>query len=123
MDLMFLFARPNYPVDAPPYILPSPLPQPTRRVKPVLIPETPQKTGVKRPFPLEIEDSVLDLAPTPKKPKLAERTTSRSDFGPSPSKKRRLEEDGVVVMDGPDEVLEDESIHLGSADIIIIDED
>ena len=79
---------------------------------------------MKRPLPLEIADGVLDLAPTPKKPKLSKQTTSRIGFGPSPSKKRRLEEDGVVVMDGPDEVLEDEaisSIQPESEDVIFID--
>jgi hypothetical protein len=54
--------RPNHPIDSAPYILPSPLPQPTRRVKPVPVPapETPVKTSIKRPLPVETE-GVLDL--------------------------------------------------------------
>jgi len=53
--------RPNHPIDLAPYILPSPLPQPTRRVKPVPIPETPVKTSTKRPLPVESE-GVIDLS-------------------------------------------------------------
>jgi len=96
------------------------------------MPETPQRTSTKRPLPVEDADGVIDLAPTPKKTKAtvvsnggpASGKKRKFEDGASPSKRRRLEEDGVVVMDGPDEVLD--SGEVGAApdsDIILIDDD
>jgi ubiquitin-like 1-activating enzyme E1 B len=75
---------------------------------------------------------VIDLAPTPKKPKAtavsngipAPGKKRKIEEGPSPSKRRKLEEDGVVIMDGPDEVLDPgEVAALPDSDIIVIDDD
>jgi ubiquitin-like 1-activating enzyme E1 B len=96
------------------------------------MPETPQRTSTKRPLPVEDADGVIDLAPTPKKPKATVASNGgptsgkkrKFEDGASPSKRRRLEEDGVVVMDGPNEVLD--SGEVGAApdsDIILIDDD
>ena len=116
--------RPNHPIDSPPYILPSPLPQLTRRFKPAPIPETPLKTSIKRPLPMEIEDGVLDLDPTPKKLRMDKQLKRKFAEGHSPSKRRRLEEDGLVEMDGPNEVLEDPGTEATrEPDVIVIDED
>jgi len=124
-------SRPNHPADASPFILPSPLPRPSRKEKIVPIPETPERKSAKRPLPVELEDGVLDLAPTPKKPKVnGHGATSNGkrkfEDAPSPSKRRRLEADGLVEMDGPDEVLDSGFVAAPDAldsDIIIIDDD
>ncbi|KAF9531343.1 hypothetical protein CPB83DRAFT_848881 [Crepidotus variabilis] len=124
---------PNHPIDAPPYVLPSPIPKLQTRPKPIVVtPETPQKAGVKRPLPVEMEDGVLDLEPTPKKPKPNLNGTKRKrDDHASPSKRRKLEEDGVVEMDGPNEILDEEPIAIENgtlngngtdSDIIVIDD-
>ncbi|KAH9475882.1 Ubiquitin-activating enzyme E1-like [Psilocybe cubensis] len=104
---------PNHPVDGPSFILPSPLPKPPPKVKPAPEPSTPPRTSQKRPLPVETEDGVIDLAPTPKKPRPGRTSTTNGssakkrklDDGSSPSKRRRLEEDGVVLMDGPNDDL------------------
>ena len=112
-------SRPNHPVDAPPFILPSPLPNPPKRVKPTPPPpETPSRNSAKRPLPEEDENGVIDLEPTPKKTKPTANATSKkrkAEETQSPSKRRRLEEDGLVLMDGLEDRLEDE-------DCIIIDD-
>ncbi|KAF8960670.1 hypothetical protein BDZ97DRAFT_1833068 [Flammula alnicola] len=117
---------PNHPADESPYILPSPLPRPPRKFKPIPVPETPKRTSTKRPLPVEDADGVIDLEPTPKKPKPATSTGQtlkrKWEDGPSPSKRRRLEEDGVVLMDGPDEVLEPEVPAVPDSDYIVIDD-
>ncbi|PPQ69264.1 hypothetical protein CVT24_000070 [Panaeolus cyanescens] len=100
-------------------IFPSPLPQPTRRIKPPPPPpETPVRTASKRPLPVEDLDGVIDLEPTPKKPRAAavpQQNPLKRKYEPSasPSKRRQLEDDGVVLMDGPDEVLD------GDGDIVM----
>ena len=75
---------------------------------------------------------MIDLAPTPKKPKAttvpnggpASEKKRKFEDGPSPSKRRRLEEDGVVVMDGPEEVLDFGEVGAAlDSDIILIDDD
>ena len=76
---------------------------------------------------MEDADGVIDLEPTPKKAKLSPPTLSalkrKFEDGPSPSKRRRLEEDGVVIMDGPDETLEltSSTAAILDADCIVID--
>ncbi|KJA18252.1 hypothetical protein HYPSUDRAFT_205501 [Hypholoma sublateritium FD-334 SS-4] len=119
----------NHPADALPYILPSPLPQPSPKKKAIPpAPETPQRTSTKRPLPVEDADGVIDLEPTPKKAKPSAPTLSalkrKFEDGPTPSKRRRLEEDGVVLMDGPDEALEPTSsaVAVLDADCIVIDD-
>ncbi|KAJ7694800.1 hypothetical protein B0H17DRAFT_931436 [Mycena rosella] len=102
----------DHPADAPPFILPDPLPRPPRRVKaPLPAPETPPPLPLKRRAPDDEggDDDIIDLEPTPKRPKL-----KAADEGiKSPSKKRRLDEDGLILMEGKDDVLDD--------DIIVID--
>ena len=75
---------------------------------------------------------MIDLAPTPKKPKgtavanggLASGKKRKFEEGASPSKRRRLEEDGVVVMDGPDEILDSGEVEaVPESDVILIDDD
>lgn len=89
-------------------------------------------------MPVELEDGVIDFAPTPKKPRInskvpvgtamegvtdqelnestGKKRKADAENG-SPSKKRRvLEEEGVVLMDSAEEVLEQEP------DYILIDD-
>ncbi|KDR70218.1 hypothetical protein GALMADRAFT_103373 [Galerina marginata CBS 339.88] len=124
---------PNHSADASPFILPSPLPKPPRKFKPVPAPETPQRSSTKRPLPIDDGIGIIDLAPTPKKPRVAAAVTNnlvagqkrKLDDGQSPSKRRRLEEDGIVLMDGPDEVLDPGELMnapQAEADYIVIDD-
>lgn len=129
LKLNFSFCSPNHPITEAPFILPSPLPRPVPKVKPPPAPVTPPRTSTKRPLPLELADGVLDLDPTPKKPKLAAgvvggKNKRKLEDTPSPSKRRRLEDEGLVVMDGPDEVLDSGDVmEISEADYIVIDED
>lgn len=124
--------RPDYPADAPPFILPDPLPEPSKKVKVKVQPETPPRTSVKRSLSvMEGEDGVIEIDPTPKKQRVernpglsASRTNgkrpenqspTKSREGESPSKRRRLEEDGLVMMDG-------ENDKLDVQDYIVIDD-
>ncbi|KAG6820463.1 hypothetical protein H0H93_000217 [Arthromyces matolae] len=97
---------PDHPVDSPPYILPSPLPQPQRKPKlppAESTPATPPRTSRKRSLPIDMNSDVIDLAPTPKRLKP---TTTSNDLE-SPSKRRRLDQDGLLLVDGPGELLDD----------------
>ncbi|KAF8908185.1 hypothetical protein CPB84DRAFT_1813393 [Gymnopilus junonius] len=86
-----------------------------------------------RPLPVENEDGVIDLAPTPKKPRIepaASVLMRRLEERQSPSKRRRLEADGLVVMDGPDDVLDSGEVagvvgvdQGGASEVIVIDDD
>ncbi|KAG6853168.1 hypothetical protein C0991_006418 [Blastosporella zonata] len=95
---------PDHPPNAPAYILPSPLPQPLRKEKVLSppTPATPPRTSTKRALPIDIDSDIIDLAPTPKRPKP---TVVRGEE--SPSKRRRLDEDGLLLMDGPGALLDD----------------
>ena len=109
LELNPSLGSPNHPITEAPFILPSPIPKPVPKVKPVPAPVTPPRTSTKRP--LELADGVLDLDPTPKKAKLAVgvvagKSKRKHEDNPSPSKRRRLEDEGLVLMDGPDEVLD-----------------
>ena len=120
---------PNHPITEAPFILPSPLPRPVPKVKLPPVPVTPPRTSTKRPLPLELADGVLDLDPTPKKPKLAAGFVAgegkrKHEDNPSPSKRRRLEDEGLVLMDGPDEVLDTGDVmEVPGRDYIVIDGD
>lgn len=127
LELNRSLGSPNHPITEAPFILPSPLPRPVPKVKLPPAPVTPPRTSTKRPLPLELADGVLDLDPTPKKPKLAagfvggESKRKLEDI-PSPSKRRRLEDEGLVLMDGPDEVLDTGDV-VEVRDYIVIDGD
>jgi len=100
--------RPDHPVDGPAMILPSPLPEPSKRAKPVVPqasspPSTPLRVQ-KRPAP----DGVDEAQPA----KRARTVTSLPNHSPSAS--RRLEEDGLVLLDRNGPVDQD-------VDIVVID--
>jgi len=84
--------RPDHPVDGPAMILPSSLPEPSKRAKPVPQAPSPPSTPLrvqKRPAP----DSVDEAQPA----KRARIVTSLPNHSPSAS--RRLEEDGLILLD------------------------
>ncbi|KAF8650727.1 hypothetical protein AX16_005100 [Volvariella volvacea WC 439] len=98
---------PNHPIDAPPFILPSPVPKPPAKVKPAVREPSPPRPAVKRAHP---DDEITEIEPAAKRV----RQSGADDDLASPSKKRRLEEDGLVMMGDANDMLEDE-------DVIIID--
>jgi len=100
----------NHPVDGPAMILPSPLPIPTKKAKPIISrssspPTTPVRVQ-KRPAP----DGVDDAQPA----KRARIVTAVPNHSPSAS--RRLEEDGFILLDGNGQMDEDDD-----NDIVVVD--
>ncbi|TFK50549.1 hypothetical protein OE88DRAFT_1713030 [Heliocybe sulcata] len=86
-----------------PLILPSPLPDPPRKVKvTVPPPSTPPK---KRAAP--DDEEVTELEPAMKR--LKTNGTAEPNLY-TPSKKRRLEDDGLVLLEAPNEKVEDDDI-------------
>lgn len=104
----------EHPVDGPAYILPSPLPKPVRKPKVARRPETITPplvvaNSLKRSAP--DDDVIEEVGPASKKA----RTTNGGAFPSplkSPSKKRRLEEEGLIMMDSAQDKLEDDVIEL-----------
>lgn len=103
---------PNHLEDSPPFVLPHPLPQPPKKVK-TRLPTTPLSSPVKatkRRAP--DEDSIMEEQPA----KRLKTSTNGSELDPStPRKKRQLEEDGLIILDGSEEGQDDD------AGIIVID--
>ncbi|KAJ7182602.1 hypothetical protein C8R43DRAFT_967541 [Mycena crocata] len=104
----------SHPTDAPPFILPDPLPRPPRKIKaPPPLPETPVRLPLKRAAPDTDEDGgddIIDLEPTPKRPRI--KATGNDEIIKSPSKKRKLDEDGLILMEGKDDRLDDDVIEI-----------
>lgn len=103
LTLMLVFARPNHPVDAPAWILPSPLPLPPRKARPV----TPPAASKKRNAP--DDDEIVEVEPSSKRAKI---NGPSAPALTSPSKKRRLEEDGLLLMDNANDQLRDDVIEI-----------
>lgn len=82
-------------------ILPSPLPKPPKVAKPIAQGATPPSTPRKRALDI---DGVPDGAPPAKR---AKPTKAPEVNLSSPSKKRRLEEDGLLILDNPDEKIDE----------------
>ncbi|KIM86615.1 hypothetical protein PILCRDRAFT_4528 [Piloderma croceum F 1598] len=93
---------PNHPVEAPPFVLPSPLPLPPRKARP----STPPSATLKRSAP---DDEILEIGPSTKRAKTND--TASIDIT-SPSKKRRLDEDGLILMESANDKLEDDVIEI-----------
>ena len=94
--------------------MPSPLPQPPRKVKPrAPTPTTPVQSR-KRPAP----DDVEEVEPSAKRSKIVVGNAGVTDAVPfTPSKKRRLEEDGLIMLDSAEEKIEEDA----DPDVIEID--
>lgn len=102
ISLILGLTSPNYPVDAPPFILPSPLPLPPQKARA----STPPPTTLKRSAP---DDEIFEVGPSTKRAKT--NGTTNVDIT-SPSKKRRLDEDGLILMDNANDRLEDDVIEI-----------
>ena len=93
--------RDGHTPNEPHLILPDPLPVPPKKVKPSTpAPETPP-TSLKRSAP--DDDGIEEITPPAAK-------RARTDVLASPSKKRRLEEDGLLLLESKDDKIEDEVI-------------
>jgi len=105
---------PNHSIDAPPFILPSPLPQPP--LKKVKLPppvETPPRPSLKRSLPTEDENGAIDFEPTPKRARTKTKIDTQTiGETASPSKRRKLEEDGFLLVEGASDVLDDDVIEI-----------
>ncbi|KZP05062.1 hypothetical protein FIBSPDRAFT_967619 [Athelia psychrophila] len=101
---------PNHPVDAPAFILPSPLPLPPRKERRATPPPPcDPATSKKRNAP--DDDEIIEVEPSSKRAK----TNGNGPSAPaltSPSKKRRLEEDGLLLMDSITDQLRDDVIEI-----------
>lgn len=105
---------PNHPIDSLPYILPSPLPSPPRIVKPPPAPTTPPHQTLKRRAPHD-DDEITEIEPNAKRAKITNGNTKiRPAETPlsSPSKRRKLEEDGLVLMESATDKLDDDVIEI-----------
>ncbi|RXW13402.1 hypothetical protein EST38_g12452 [Candolleomyces aberdarensis] len=92
-NVLLLIDSDDHPTDGLFYILPSLLPQPARRIKPPPPPpETPQKANGKRLLPVKRADGVINLAPTPKKPKVSTTAATKAVLNSAMGKKRKAEE-------------------------------
>ncbi|KAL1747162.1 hypothetical protein HDZ31DRAFT_80644 [Schizophyllum fasciatum] len=102
----------SHPSDAPPYLLPSPFPSVPRKPKektPMPAKEaTPPRASLKRSAP-EDDEVVEPLA------KRVKGSSGQALPDASPSKKRRLDEDGLILLDNAAEAIDDE-------DVIIVDD-
>ncbi|GJE92396.1 ubiquitin-activating enzyme E1-like protein [Phanerochaete sordida] len=99
---------PNHPIDGNALMLPYPLPRPPRIVKPK---ETP---GLKRAAPDEDDDDDIVIEEPPAK-RMRPNPVDASNALPAsvtvpvtPSKKRKLDEDGILLLETKDEVIEDD---------------
>ncbi|KAF8836558.1 hypothetical protein BDN67DRAFT_1014595 [Paxillus ammoniavirescens] len=93
---------PNHPADGPALLLPASLPRPPYNRRPSTpIPPAPSR---KRSAP---DDEVSEVEPSAKRAKT--NGTSLPELG-SPSKKRRLEEDGLVMLDSAGDKIEDDDV-------------
>ncbi|KZT21897.1 hypothetical protein NEOLEDRAFT_1072604 [Neolentinus lepideus HHB14362 ss-1] len=86
-----------------PLILPSPLPDPPRKTK--VSPPSPSTPPKKRPAP--DDEDVTELEPAMKR--LKTNGASNPNLY-TPTKKRRLEDDGLVLLDTPNEKVEDDDV-------------
>lgn len=98
--------RPNHPSDGPAYILPSPLPSPPRLEKRVLTPPAPSR---KRSAP---DDEIAEVEPLAKRVKTGTNGSTTLPVIPSPSKRKRLEEDGLLILSSKDDKIDDDVIEI-----------
>lgn len=94
-----------------PFILPTPLPVPPRKAKPgpsvPATPPPPSATSLKRAAP---DDDGIEVLDGPAAKRARTTGSGTSDVLTSPSKKRRLEEDGLLLLETANERLDDEVI-------------
>ncbi|OAX41827.1 hypothetical protein K503DRAFT_790531 [Rhizopogon vinicolor AM-OR11-026] len=98
---------PNHPSDDPAYILPSPLPSPPRLEKRASAP--PPAPSRKRSAP---DDEIGEVKPLAKRAKTDTNGTATLPVIASPSKRRKLEEDGLLMLSSKDDKIEDDVIEI-----------
>ncbi|KAJ8592554.1 hypothetical protein M405DRAFT_787349 [Rhizopogon salebrosus TDB-379] len=98
---------PNHPSDGPAYILPSPLPSPPRLEK--RPPTPPPAPSRKRSAP---DDEIAEVEPLAKRVKTSTNGTTTLPVIASPSKRRRLEEDGLLMLSSKDDKIDDDVIEI-----------
>jgi ubiquitin-like 1-activating enzyme E1 B len=98
---------PNHPSDGPAYILPSPLPSPPRLEKPHSTP--PPASSRKRSAP---DDEIVEVGPIAKRAKTDTNGASSIPDIASPNKRKRLEEDGLLMLSSKDDKIEDDVIEI-----------
>lgn len=96
LEVRLTVRSPNHSNDDETLILPNPLPQPSRVVK------AEEPTAQKRSAPDDDDDEIIEEPPTKRA-----RTNGTAPSAPqppiSPSKKRKLDEDGILLLDSADE--------------------
>ncbi|TDL19017.1 hypothetical protein BD410DRAFT_774396 [Rickenella mellea] len=96
---------PNHPPNGPALIPPFPLPKPPRLSKPTPPPLTPNTPPRKRTASvMGGDDDIEHVAPPPKRTKTGMPHINMA----SPSKKKRLEDEGLLIVENPDEKVDDE---------------
>jgi ubiquitin-like 1-activating enzyme E1 B len=98
---------PNHPSDGPAYILPSPLPSPPRLEK--RPPTPPPAPSRKRSAP---DDEIAEVEPLAKRVKTSTNGTTTLPVIASPSKRRKLEEDGLLMLSSKDDKIDDDVIEI-----------
>lgn len=105
--LLSVCDRPNHLTDGPALILPPVLPRPPFRPR-VATPPPPPPPSRKRTAP---DDDIAEVEPLAKKARTngASTSTSALEVG-SPSKRKRLEEDGLVMLESATDRMDDEDV-------------
>ena len=102
-----MHVRPNHPSDGPAYILPSPLPSPPRLEKRAQTP--PPASSRKRSAP---DDEITEVEPLAKRVKTDKNGAATLPVIASPSKRRKLEEDGLLILSSKDDKIDDDVIEI-----------
>ncbi|KAI0794797.1 hypothetical protein C8Q75DRAFT_747457 [Abortiporus biennis] len=105
---------PNHPHDET-IIFPSPLPSPPKKVKVVAAPSTPPPPSRSTVLSKKRAAPEDDMQEAPAKRARTNGNTTIDNTPFTPSKKRKLDEDGLIILDTLDEKVEDDD------DVIILD--
>jgi len=103
LTLLFFSHSPNHPIDAPPFILPDPLPRFQKRNKPKIT-ETLSSPHFSTPTTVEDSNGIIEIDPTPRKRRNSsdqsglttrkrEHSVNQQQPRQGPNKKRRLDDD------------------------------
>lgn len=103
MTLPFFPPSPNHPIDAPPFILPDPLPRFQKRNKPKIT-ETLSPPHFSTPTTVEDSNGIIEIDPTPQKRRNSsdssrlttrkrEHSVNQQQPRQGPNKKRKLDDD------------------------------
>ncbi len=108
------FYRSDHPSEGPAFILPSPLPSPPKKIKMPATPPSREATPEKKSLSKKRAAPDDDDLPSAKRAKTNGDPRSRPDVPFTPKKQRKLDEDGLLMMESLDE-------EMGDDDVIVID--